>query len=166
MITAAVSALLGAVSGLAPEVLKHLNQKADRAHELAILRLQAELAKAGHQQRLEEIREGSYAAELATYAEQMRAIQEAQSRPTGVRFVDAFNALIRPATAAVMMAYFAVAAGLLTWAILADVAAGRLGMAEAAGLIFGSLIGEAIQAVLGFLFGYRSTAAAARLGRP
>lgn len=165
MITAAVSALLGAASGLAPEVLKFLNLKADRAHELAVLRLQADLARAGHQQRLEEIRQSSYVAELDAYAEQMKAIQEAQARPSGVRFVDGFNALIRPAAAAAVMAFFIGASGMLAWATITDVAAGRLGMPEAAGVIFGSLIGEAIQAVLGFLFGYRSTAAAARLGR-
>ena len=165
MITALVSAVIGAVSGLAPEVLKFLNGRADRAHELAILTLQAEAAKAGHQQRIEEIREGSYVEELRAYAEQMKAIQEAQARLTGIGFVDSFNALIRPATAALMMLFFAVASTLLTWATLADVGSGRLGMPEAAGIIFGSLIGEAIQAVLGFLFGYRSTAAAARMGR-
>ena len=165
MITALVSALVGAASGLAPEILKFLNGRADRAHELAILQLQADAAKAGHQQRIEEIREGSYVEELRAYAEQMRAIQEAQSRPSGVGWVDGFNALIRPLTAAAVMLFFVGASGMLAWAAVADVASGRLGMPEASGIIFGSLIGEAIQAVLGFLFGYRSTAAAARLGR-
>lgn len=87
-------------------MLKFLNGRADRAHELAIPTPQAEAAKAGHQQRIEEMREGSYVEELRAYAEQMKAIQAAQSRATGIGFVDGFNAMIRPLTAAAIMLFF------------------------------------------------------------
>lgn len=49
------SAVLGFAAPFLPEVLKYFNRKADNAHELAMLRLQGELADKQHAYRMEEI---------------------------------------------------------------------------------------------------------------
>ena len=49
------SAVLGFCAPFLPEVLKYFNRKVDNAHELAMMRLQAELADKQHTYRMDEI---------------------------------------------------------------------------------------------------------------
>lgn len=49
------SAILGFAAPFLPEILKYYNRKADNAHELAMMKLQGEMADKHHAYRMEEI---------------------------------------------------------------------------------------------------------------
>ncbi len=94
-----LSALLGFFGAMTPDILGLLRDRADRRHELAILALQIKQQEAGHSQRLEEIR-------IAAQAKEMTAIYKTYH--SGVRWVDALNATVRPVLA---YAFFLLYAG-------------------------------------------------------
>jgi hypothetical protein len=77
--------------------------------------------------------------------------------PTGVKWIDGFNALIRPLTAFNLMFLFIVVALIYCFALFKQYYNGNMEATVFAETIWGSLVGQAIQAVLGYLFGYRST---------
>lgn len=90
--------LLGSIFGglfrLAPEVLKWLDRKDERKHELSMFTLQTDLEKVRGQYRMEE----KY---VEHSTEQLKAIQEAfkEQRQTAKEagwFVSAISALVRP----------------------------------------------------------------------
>tara|TARA_Y100000310_G_scaffold246375_1_gene251658 strand:- start:18036 stop:18449 length:414 start_codon:yes stop_codon:yes gene_type:complete len=95
--------------------------------------------------------------EVKGYLAQMKSIIKTQGKIINIPFVDAFNALLRPVTASMIMLLFMATAGMYVYVVLGQVFAGELAMEVAATIIWGSLVGDSIQAVLGFLFGYRST---------
>jgi hypothetical protein len=93
-----VGSILGFLGSAMPEAFKLFREAQDRKHELAILDRQMELQKLGHDQRLQEIQVQADVAEsqaLYTYA----------NRPTGVPWVEALQATVRPV---ITYAYFAV----------------------------------------------------------
>lgn len=115
--------LLGSVFGglfrLAPEILKWLDRKDERKHELSMFTLQTDLEKVRGQFRMEE----KY---VEHSTEQLKAIQEAfkeqsQTAKEAGWFVSAISALVRPG---------------ITWALFgmyAGVKAAGLSIALAAG---------------------------------
>jgi hypothetical protein len=89
-----LSALLGFIGGLAPEVMKFFKEKEDKKHELAIMdkQIQATAALAG--QKLEEINvQGDVAESVALY-------KSAETKLTGYKLADAliegYNSGVRP----------------------------------------------------------------------
>jgi len=63
-----LGAVLGLLGAAIPEIIKLIKERADRKHELEIMKLQMEMQKAGYTQRLEEIQTTSDAAiERAVY---------------------------------------------------------------------------------------------------
>ena len=88
--------------------------------------------------------------DIAAYESQAK-IASASLKATGITWVDAWNGALRPFAVTIIITLFAVMASFYTYAVLTTVAP-----LQAVDLLWGSLIGEAIQAVLGFLFGYRS----------
>lgn len=88
--------LLGALIRFAPELLKFLDKKFERDHELALIdknmeadRLQAELA----------LKQMAVQAEVTMGQKEIEAIiaaTQAQAVQTGVKWVDAISALMRP----------------------------------------------------------------------
>lgn len=81
-------ALLGFISSAFPDLLRFLQDKRDRAHELAILDRQMKMARLKYNQRLEEIQTQSDSLErLALYQ---------HAKPTNVRWVDALAGSVRP----------------------------------------------------------------------
>jgi hypothetical protein len=88
--------------------------------------------------------------DIAAYDTQAK-IATASLATIGIKWVDAWNGALRPFTVTVIITLFAVMASFYTYAVLTTVEP-----LLAVKLLWGSLIGEAIQAVLGFLFGYRS----------
>jgi hypothetical protein len=88
---------LGAVLRLAPEILKLVDRGNERKHELALLDKNtaaeaARAAKAG-------LQEHQLAADTAQITAGIAALQEAvkgQAQQTGIAFVDAINATVRP----------------------------------------------------------------------
>lgn len=96
----ALTTVLGGLSGgllrLAPEALKFFDRKNERQHELALQDGQLKLLAAQSNTRLEEVRTQSEATQAATALEALRDTLKAQAAPTGVRWVDALNASVRP----------------------------------------------------------------------
>ena len=84
-----LGSLLGFLSSTFPDLLKLWQDRADRHHELAILDRQMEQMRLGHNQRLEAI---GLEADIA----ESRALYQHDSQPSGVRWVDALRASVRP----------------------------------------------------------------------
>lgn len=91
--------LLGGAARLIPEVLKHLDKKNERAHELAMCDKQLELERAKSTSQLQQTHaEGDI--QIAT--RDLDALIEgvrAQATLTGIRWVDALNYAVRPVLA-------------------------------------------------------------------
>lgn len=96
MIETLLGTLFGGLFRMAPEVLKWLDRKDERAHELAMFDKQLEADKLKGDQALAQI---TAQADAAIGAAEVQAIIEAtkaQATPTGIRWIDAFSAVIRP----------------------------------------------------------------------
>lgn len=96
MIESLIGSLLGGLFRLAPEIMQWVDKKDERKHELAMFdkQLEADKQKAAATQELAET-QGNISLELAD----IQAIVEAtktQGQQTGIKWVDAFNSLIRP----------------------------------------------------------------------
>lgn len=161
MIVSLVSSLLGMAGGLLPDIFKEIRESREHTRELERMDKQADLQikLLEHQTdaKLAEIEGNVMVEEMRAFRDQMTAIYE-QQKPTGIRWVDGFNALIRPTTAALLMLMFVAIAGVYAWGIVSKTDWSQASsMTAAATTLWGSLVGEAIQAVLGYLFGYRST---------
>lgn len=85
-----LGAILGFFGSAFPELLKLLQDKRDKAHELAILELQMRQAEQGHLNRLEEIGANADIAEA-------KAIYRTYN--VGIKWVDALNGTVRPVLA-------------------------------------------------------------------
>jgi hypothetical protein len=85
---------LGALARLAPEVLKVLDRKNERKHELALNAHQLELVKIQGHQKLET---EQLAADNGQVIAGIQAIQAAyENMKTGFKFADTISALVRP----------------------------------------------------------------------
>lgn len=96
MIETLLGTLFGGAFRLAPEILRWLDRKNERAHELAMFDKQLEADKLKGAQALAQI---NAQADAAIGVAEIQAIIEAtraQSAQTGIKWVDALNALIRP----------------------------------------------------------------------
>lgn len=86
---AILSAAFGFAAPFLPEVLKHLNRRADNAHELAMMRLRLETCATEHTWRMEEI---SAQADIA------EAVELHRPQPSfGVQILDRAQGTLRPA---------------------------------------------------------------------
>lgn len=85
-----LASITGFISSIFPEILKSVNDRVDKKHELSILEKQIELQKANLSNRLEEI---AYASE----AFESKALYNTYN--SGVTWVDALNATVRPVLA-------------------------------------------------------------------
>lgn len=155
MITALISTITGLVSGAAPGLLKEFTDSREHKREMAMLEKQTELQlKIAEKEGETRVAEMDREVDIAAYKAQSK-IAAASLKPTGVRWVDAWNASMRPFAVTIIIVLFAVMASFYTYAVLSSVTS-LDDTVRAVDLLWGSLIGEAIQAVLGFLFGYRS----------
>lgn len=168
MITALVSSVLGIVGGLVPDIFKEIRESREHGRELERMdrtaEIQLKMLDKQTDGKLAEIEAGVAVEEMRAFRAQMNNIYKQQ--PTGIKWIDGFNALIRPATAAALMGLFVFIAGAYAWSLMGAIDLsipddwGRLAKA-----LWGSMVGEAIQAVLGYLFGYRTTSAAVHAAR-
>jgi hypothetical protein len=162
MITAAVSTILGMLGGVLPDVVKEIRDSRAAVREREFLRLQAELAleaaKVTADSRLRELETNAFAQEAQAFREHMTAIVEAQARPTGIVWIDGFNAMLRPACTALIILLFMGTAIPFVMAVIHQFETGAVTAVQMAQIIWGSLVGESILATLGFLYGYRSAA--------
>lgn len=90
--------LLGSIFGglfrLAPEVLKWLDKKNERAHELSMFTLQTDLEKMRGQFRMEEKYVEHSVAQLEAIQEAFKS--QAQEASSSYKWVSAISALVRP----------------------------------------------------------------------
>jgi hypothetical protein len=92
LLTGLLSPLIGALIRLAPEILKFFDKKLERAHELLMQDKALEFEKLRGAQRMAEL-----SSEMQnTQLEAIGKAATAQLRKTGIRWVDAVNALVRP----------------------------------------------------------------------
>jgi hypothetical protein len=91
-----ISGIFGGLLRLAPELFKFLDAKNDRAHELKMQEVAFKFQELKGSQRIDEIQEQGKADWDAGGLAALKAAIEAQSKPSGVRWVDGFNALMRP----------------------------------------------------------------------
>jgi hypothetical protein len=162
-----ISSILGLVSGALPDLIKEWisGRTAQREREFLTLQadLQAKAAQANADARLREI-EGTNAGQLiGAMREHMTSILEAHFKTTGVWWVDVFNALLRPVIVCALMVLFMVVYIPFSWEIVASFKNGELSAQQAQGAIGGSLVGVAIEAAIGFLFGARGYRAGKKL---
>ncbi len=88
--------LIGGLLRLAPEVLRLFTTKADRDHEYRMAKLSADQSRAERAGKLEEIRtQGAVAAENKGLTALVEAIK-GQATRTGIGWVDAISATVRP----------------------------------------------------------------------
>lgn len=90
---ALLGSLLGLLGSLAPRLIGYFEQKQNHVQELEMLKTQGafqlQMIQAGHTARMAEINAtADMRTELAAFA--------AANRPTGIRWVDAFNGVMRP----------------------------------------------------------------------
>lgn len=111
MIETLFGGLLGGVLRLAPEVLKWLDRKQERAHELSMFDKQLEADKQRGEQA---IKVGELEQDTARITGGMTALMEgikAQGQLTGVRWVDAFNQTVRPLVTYILLSLYVGAKG-------------------------------------------------------
>lgn len=161
MITAAISAIVGLVSGVLPEIVKEVRDTRNQQREIDFLKVQHELQmereRVGAENKVREAQAVTMGEELRAFRETLGAIIESQSKPTGIVWIDGFNAVLRPATALLMVVLFGWTSVIFLNGVMDAWTAGKIASeAKLAELVWGSMLGEAILATLGFLFGYRS----------
>ena len=96
MIETLLGGLLGGAFRLAPELLKWLDRKSERGHELAMQDKALEFEKVRGASRMAEI---GASADAAWNTGAMEAFKEAvagQGRPSGVKWADALSTSVRP----------------------------------------------------------------------
>lgn len=155
MITALVSMVGGLISGTVPNLLKEFTAGREHKREMDMLtrqtQLQMQLATIQGQTKVAEM---DREVDISAYEAQGK-IAVASLQKTGISWVDGWNASLRPFAVSIIMALFAIISGFYAFQVLSEVSSLN-DATRAVKLLWGSLIGESIQAVLGFLFGYRS----------
>lgn len=96
MIETLLGGLLGGAFRLAPELLKWLDRKGERGHELAMQDKALEFEKIRGAQRMGEIGAGADAAWNVGAIETLREAVRSQGEKTGVRWADALSSSVRP----------------------------------------------------------------------
>ena len=109
MIETLLGGLLGGAFRLAPEILKWLDRKGERGHELAMQDKALEFEKIRGAQRMSEIGAGADAAWNVGAIETLREAVRTQGQKTGVRWADALSSSVRPVITYWFMALYCAA---------------------------------------------------------
>jgi len=96
MIETLLGGLLGGIFRLAPEMLRWLDRKGERGHELAMQDKALEFEKLRGAQRMQEIGASADAAWNTGALEALKEAVAGQARQSGVRWVDALSSSVRP----------------------------------------------------------------------
>jgi hypothetical protein len=138
---ALLGSLLGFASSAVPDIFKIFQERADRKHELEIIKLQMKQQEQGHIQRLEEINTTADIAET-------KAIYKTYN--TGITWVDALNGTVRPVLAyAFFLLYAAVKISQLA-------SHPELPLAEALPLVWSDEDSAIFAGIVSFYFGQRA----------
>jgi hypothetical protein len=109
MIETLLGGLLGGVFRLAPEVLKWLDRKGERGHELSMQDKALEFEKIRGAQRMSEIGAAADAAWNLGAIDTLREAVAAQGQRSGVRWADALSISVRPVITYWFMALYCAA---------------------------------------------------------
>jgi len=109
MIETLLGGLLGRAFRLAPEILKWLDRKGERGHELAMQDKALKFEKLRGVQRMSEIGAGADAAWNVGAIETLREAVRTQGEKTGVRWADALSSSVRPVITYWFMALYCAA---------------------------------------------------------
>jgi hypothetical protein len=109
MIETLLGGLLGGAFRLAPEILKWLDRKGERGHELAMQDKALEFEKLRGAQRMSEIGAVADAAWNVGAIETLREAVRSQGEKTGVRWADALSSSVRPVITYWFMALYCAA---------------------------------------------------------
>ncbi len=109
MIETLLGGLLGGAFRLAPEVLKWLDRKAERGHELAMQDKAIEFEKLRGAQRMAEIGASADASWNAGTLEVLKEAVAAQGRSSGAAWADGLSASVRPVITYWFMALYCAA---------------------------------------------------------
>jgi len=160
MITALISSVIGLISGVVPDIVSEVRSSNSHKRELQLLEkqteLQLKLVAAQGDARWEESQLALYTQQESNMKEYLQSLVQAQFAPTGVKWVDVLNSLIRPTTAALIMIMFMTIATIFSMGVVESYLKGLISAEVMAQTLWQGMVGEAVQAVLGFLFGYRS----------
>jgi hypothetical protein len=96
MVETLLGGLLGGIFRIIPEILKWMDRKDERRHELSLQDKQLEFQRLKGSQRLEEIGAESQAQWDAGALDALKGAVAGQDALTGVRWVDGFSHLMRP----------------------------------------------------------------------
>lgn len=130
-----IGGALGAIARFAPEVLNFYDRKAKRAHDLAMV----EKAQSG--------------AQALAAIEALKSAVTAQATPSGVAWVDAANALIRPVITFQWVIVLYPAALILQWVAIFNASGGNLAAAvTATSQVFGPEEKTVCSFILNFWF--------------
>lgn len=158
MIISLVSSVLGIAGGLIPDIFKEIKDSREHTREKERLHLEADLQLKllAHKTdaRLAEADANVVVEEMRAFGKQMQGIYSLQKQ-TNIKFVDGFNAILRPLTAFLIMLMFFGIAVTFSIGVINDL--GTSNLQTVSQVLWGSMIGDSIQAVLGYLFGYRTT---------
>ena len=109
MIETLLGGLLGGAFRLAPELLKWLDRKGEREHELSMQDKAIEFEKIRGAQRMSEIGASADAAWNSGAIDAFKEAIATQGRPTGVKWVDALSSSVRPIITYWLMALYCAA---------------------------------------------------------
>ena len=143
-----LGSLLGFISSAFPDLLKLWQDKQDRKHELAILDRQMAQMRLGHHQRLEEIA-------VNADSNESLALLKHDAQPSGVPWVDALRASVRPV---LTYAFFLLFAAVKCSALYVMVADDGLTFVVALTNIWDAETQALFAAVMSFWFGQRALA--------
>ncbi len=96
MIETLIGTLFGGLFRMAPEILKWIDRKDERKHELSMFEKQLEADTLKGNQALEQINAQAAAAMGASEIQALIEATKAQATVTGVKWIDGINALMRP----------------------------------------------------------------------
>lgn len=96
MIETLLGTLFGGVFRMAPEILKWMDRKDERAHELAMFDKQLDADKQRGQMAIDQINAQADASIGAAEVQAIIEATKAQAMQTGIKLVDGINSLMRP----------------------------------------------------------------------
>lgn len=159
--TAIISPLIGTLSSLLPSLLKEWTEtraaNRDMAMQEKMHQWQIEAMKVQAEFKLEVQEQNASIAEIQAANSELTLAMQQFATPTGWSISDFMSSLVRPlALIGIMALFFWISRDYCQIAF--DAYRGKkLTIDQLSGAIFGSLIGQSIEAFLGFLLGYHAT---------
>jgi hypothetical protein len=142
------SLIIGAIARLAPEVLAIIDKRGERKHELKMAEQNLKITQLQNEGKLAIVDREIEGKQFEAGVLALKAGIEAQGKPTGIRWIDALNASVRP-----VIAYWVF--GLYSIAKLAQIEMARatgIGVSEAVQVSWTQFDGEMMSAVIMFFF--------------